>query len=113
AWQAPLGERVEGGVEAMARAPEDAGEREPPEPRRPARAQVPRGAEAQALLRRGRRTGFRLRGEARDNRTNTKEGVRWRPTRSGQTSRKSHPTVTSSPFRRCRRTSAPRSAPEA
>ncbi len=61
ARQAHLGERLEGSLGAVAQATDHAGEREPPQPRRPARAQVPHGADRAPLLRRRRRHRFGLR----------------------------------------------------
>ena len=61
ARQAPLGERLEGSLGPVAQAADHAGEREPPQPRRPARAQVPHGTDRAPLLwrRRRRRLGLR------------------------------------------------------
>src|ERR1017187_10197821 len=60
AWQAHLRERVEGSVEAVARAPEDAGEREPAQPRRQEGGLLPRTAVGEIFLRRRRRCCRRL-----------------------------------------------------
>src|SRR5512144_2714657 len=59
--QAHLRERLEGGVGAMAQAPDDARERESPVARGCPRAQMARRADGEALLRHRRRDARRLR----------------------------------------------------
>src|SRR6185436_3313962 len=61
AGQAHLRERVEGGVAGVAQAPDDARQRESVVARRCPRAEVARGADGAALLRRRRRNALRLR----------------------------------------------------
>src|SRR6185503_5437450 len=58
----------EGSLGAVAKAADHAGEREPAEPRRPARAQIPHGTDRAPLLRAGCRYRFGLRAAAEVNR---------------------------------------------
>ena len=71
--QAHLRKRVQGSVAGVAQAPDDAGERESPEPGRRARAQVARRADGEALLRRRRGHAAGVRAAEADGR-NSKAG---------------------------------------
>src|SRR5690606_31500282 len=59
--QTHLRKRLEGSLGRLAQAPDDAGQRKPPEPGRRARPQIPGRADGKTLLRRRRGPGCRLR----------------------------------------------------
>src|SRR6266850_596744 len=59
--QAHLRKRLQGSLAGLDQAPDHAHQREQAEPRRPARAEIPRRADGEAFLRIRSRRGFRLR----------------------------------------------------